>query len=163
MKRILFLLVLAVFSCKSELKPEDIQLEVYTNFDEMEKYLHLEDDKTYIVNFWATWCAPCVKELPEFEELYHKYKEKNVELVLVSLDYPDQYESKLKPFMIKHNLQGRVICLDDAAMNVWIPKVNDEWDGGLPATLIYNKNKRGFFYRTFTYDELEAELKHFLN
>lgn len=148
---------LTLLACKKE-----PVIEVHTSFDSIEKYLHLEDDKTYIVNFWATWCAPCVKELPEFEELYHNYKDQNVELLLISLDFPHQYESKLKPFMAKHDIQGKVLCLDDEAMNVWIPKVNDTWDGGLPATLIYNKDKREFFYRTFTYDELETELKHFL-
>ncbi|NQX85260.1 MAG: redoxin domain-containing protein [Flavobacteriaceae bacterium] len=137
-------------------------IEIHTSFNSVEKYLHLNDNKTYIVNFWATWCAPCVKELPDFEELYHKYRSQNVELLLVSLDFPHQYESKLKPFMITHNLKGKVLCLDDAAMNVWIPKVDADWDGGLPATLIYNKDKREFFYRTFTFAELESELKHFL-
>jgi len=156
-KYLLCFVVMALFACKKE-----PVIEIHESFDSIEKYLHLEDDKTYIVNFWATWCAPCVKELPEFEELYHNYKDQNVELLLISLDFPHQYESKLKPFMVKHDIQGKVLCLDDAAMNVWIPKVNDTWDGGLPATLIYNKDKREFFYRTFTYDELETELKHFL-
>ena len=162
MKHFLFLFLIVLVSCKSEPKLEDIVLEVH-DFDSFEKYLYLEDDKTYIVNFWATWCAPCVKELPHFEELYHDYKDKNVELLLVSLDFPNQYESKLKPFMIKHKIKGKVLCLDDEAMNVWIPKVNEEWDGGLPATVIYNKNKSEFYYRTFTYEELENELKNFLN
>jgi thiol-disulfide isomerase/thioredoxin len=151
------MVVLSFFACKKE-----PVIEIHTSFDSIEKYLHLEDDTTYIVNFWATWCAPCVKELPHFEELYANYKAQNVELLLVSLDFPHQYESKLKPFMTKHDIQGKVLCLDDEAMNVWIPKVNETWDGGLPATLIYNKDKRAFFYRTFTYDELETELKHFL-
>lgn len=162
MKHLFYILLIALVSCKSETKPEDIVLEVH-DFDSFEKYLHLEDDKTYVVNFWATWCAPCVKELPHFEEIYHNYKDENVELLLVSLDFPKDYETKLKPFMIKHDIQGKVICLDDEAMNVWIPKVNEDWDGGLPATVIYNKNKRDFFYRTFTYEELETELKTFLN
>ena len=161
MKRYLLLLLIVLTSCKQQLKLEDITLEVH-DFDSFEKYLNLEDDKTYIVNFWATWCAPCVEELPHFEEIYHNYKDDNVELLLVSLDFPDQYEKKLKPFMVKHNIQGKVICLDDEAMNVWIPKVNKDWDGGLPATVIYNNNKRQFYYRTFTYDALENELKTFL-
>lgn len=156
---IVFLLVFC--SCKSKPTVEDIKLEVH-NFDSFEKYLHIKDDKTYVVNFWATWCAPCVEELPHFEEIYSKYKSKNVELLLVSLDFPNKYETKLKPFMIKNEIKGKVLALDDPAMNVWIPKVSEEWDGGLPATVIYNKDKSEFFYRTFTYDELEEELKQFL-
>lgn len=164
MRRILLLLlmILVLSSCKEQLKLEDINLEIH-DFDSFEKYLHKDDNTTYIVNFWATWCAPCVEELPHFEEIYHNYKDKNVKLLLVSLDFPDKYETKLKPFMVKHSLKGKVICLDDVAMNEWIPKVNKEWDGGLPATLIYNKSKREFFYRPFTYNELENELKNFLN
>ncbi len=140
---------------------EDITLEIY-DFNGLEKFLHQEDDKVHVVNFWATWCAPCVKELPHFEELYKNYKDKSVEVLLVSLDFPKQYEKKLKPFIVKHNLQSKVLVLDDVDMNSWIPKIDENWDGAIPVTIIYNKDKRQFYSQTFTYNQLEKEVEQFL-
>ena len=133
------------------------------DYNGLEPYLNRKDDKIYVVNFWATWCAPCIKELPYFEDLNAKYKGKNVEVILVSLDFPHQYDSKLKPFIKEHDLKSKIVVLDDVDMNTWIPKVNENWDGAIPVTIIYNKDKREFYDRPFTYDELETELKQFLN
>lgn len=137
------------------------QLEVY-DFDGIEQYLKQSDDKVYVVNFWATWCAPCVKELPYFEQIQQDFKE-NVEVVLISLDFPSQYESKLIPFLEKKQLTSKVIVLDDVDMNSWIPKINSEWDGAIPVTLIYNKDQRQFYPQSFTYDELSSEVRKFMN
>ena len=131
------------------------------DFSGIEPYLNLKGSKTYIVNFWATWCAPCVKELPYFEAIQANYYE-DVEVILISLDFPRQYESKLKPFIVKHQLKSKVIALDDSDMNSWIPKVDVDWDGAIPVTLIYNSSKRTFYKRTFTYNELDFELNTFL-
>ena len=158
MKYFLIIVVLFSFSCKSE-KKESVTLEVH-DFTGVEPYLNLESSKTYVVNFWATWCAPCVKELPHFEALQENYKE-DVEVILVSLDFPHQYETKLKPFIQKHQLQSKIVVLDDPDMNAWIPKVNPNWDGAIPVTIIYNTSKRLFYNRTFSYAELESELKTF--
>jgi len=140
---------------------KSIELEIY-DFNGLEKFLHQQDDKVHVINFWATWCAPCVKELPHFEELNKNYKDKNVEVLLVSMDFPKQYDKKLKPFIVEHNLQSRILVLDDVDMNTWIPKVNKDWDGAIPVTIIYNKDKRQFYSQTFTYEGLENELKQFL-
>ncbi|MDA9057290.1 TlpA family protein disulfide reductase [Flavobacteriaceae bacterium] len=158
MKYFLALVILLNLACKSDQK-EAIILEVH-DFTGIAPYLELEGSKTYVVNFWATWCAPCVKELPHFEMLQANYKD-SVEVILVSLDFPQQYETKLKPFIQKHNLKSKVVVLDDPDMNSWIPKVDPQWDGAIPVTLIYNASKRLFYSRTFTYNELESELKTF--
>lgn len=132
------------------------------DFPEFEFLLHQKDEKVYVINFWATWCSPCIKELPAFEELREKYKNKGVEVILASLDFPEKLESKVQPFIKKHNLQSQVVLLDDVKSNAWIPKVDMGWSGAIPATLIYNKEQRKFYERSFTYEELETELKTFL-
>ncbi len=146
------------FSCKPE-NNKSIALEIH-DFSGIEPYLNLEGDKTYVVNFWATWCAPCVKELPHFEALQENYKEE-IEVILVSLDFPHQYESKLKPFIQKYQLQSKIVVLDDPDMNSWIPKIDPQWDGAIPITVIYNASKRLFYNQTFSYKELETELQTF--
>lgn len=133
------------------------------DFDGLEQYLAAKDkSKTYVINFWATWCAPCVKELPYFEQLNTTYEDKKVEVILVSLDFPKQIESKLKPFLLKNKLKSEVVVLNDVDANTWIPKVDKNWSGAIPATLIYNTQKTVFYEQSFDYIALETELKQFL-
>jgi thiol-disulfide isomerase/thioredoxin len=140
---------------------EDIKLEVY-DYVGFEKFLNKNNSKVYVVNFWATWCAPCVKELPYFEKLNLEYNSQNVEVILVSLDFPHLYDKKLKPFIKERKLTSKVIALDDVDMNTWIPKVDANWSGSIPATIIYKNDKRKFYEQSFTYEALKKELKQFL-
>ena len=172
MKYVFLLLALSLVSCNEASQKTTATQQIDTNdskitleihdFGGVEKYLNVKDDKVYVVNFWATWCAPCVKELPYFEQLGANYKSDRVEVILVSLDFPRHYDSKLKPFLAENNLQSKIVVLNDVDCNSWIPKVDENWSGAIPATLIYSKNKRQFYEQSFNYNELETELKHFL-
>jgi len=122
-----------------------------------------EKGKTYVVNFWATWCKPCVDELPVFEKLKADYKDKNVEVLLVSLDFPNQIETQLLPFIEKNKIQSKVVVLDDPNQNKWINAIDKTWSGALPATIIYNENKRAFFEQSFSEELLLKELHKFIN
>ncbi|WP_250433935.1 TlpA disulfide reductase family protein [Hanstruepera flava] len=174
MKPIILILVLFVFSCKEapteivevnetiDENSKGIELEI-KDYVDIEPYLNIKDDNVYVVNFWATWCAPCVKELPFFEQLGKNFKDNNVKVVLISLDFPNHYESKLIPFIEKNKLQSKILVLDDPDMNSWIPKVSADWEGAIPATIIYNKDKKQFYEQSFTYEELKTEVNKFLN
>lgn len=139
---------------------DSVQLDVY-DFNGFKRFLNKKDDKIHVINFWATWCAPCVKELPYFEQLNEKYGAKNVDVVLVSLDFPHLYDSKLKPFIVKNKLKSKVIALDDVDMNSWIHQVNKDWSGSIPATIIYKDGTSKFFEQSFTYESLEKEILKF--
>tara|TARA_R110001632_G_scaffold43376_6_gene110040 strand:+ start:37741 stop:38271 length:531 start_codon:yes stop_codon:yes gene_type:complete len=130
------------------------------NYEGLEPIFNKKDDKTYVINFWATWCLPCVKELPYFERINQEYKD--VEVILVSLDFPKQKEKRLISFINKKKIQSQVIHFDDFNEQVWIPKIDENWSGAIPATIIYNKNKRKFYEQSFTEEELLKELKSFL-
>lgn len=175
MKKALQLLsiLLMIASCKKEVskvtsdantesKWQEISEIKTVNYAGLKPYLERNDDKTYIVNFWATWCAPCVKELPYFEKIKQEYASENVEVLLVSLDFPKQVEKKLIPFINRKKLQSDVILLNDIDENVWIKAIDSTWSGALPATLIYTKNTRKFYEQSFDYNTLETELKTFL-
>lgn len=142
-------------------KGQEVSLEIY-DFNGFEKFLNQKDDKVYVINFWATWCGPCVKELPYFEKLNKEYASKNVEVILVSLDFPHLYESKLKPFIVDRKLKSKVIVLNDVDMNTWIPKVSEDWSGSIPATVIYRNDNYKFYEQSFDYLELEIEILGFL-
>lgn len=125
-------------------------------FRELESRLHMNDGNTWVINFWATWCAPCVKEMPYFERIGSQYADKGVKVLLVSLDFVNQLDRRVIPFIKDLEIKSEVILLNDPKSNTWIPKVSDEWSGALPATLIYNSKHRSFYEQTFTFDELEA-------
>ena len=126
------------------------------NFNQFEPSLHLSNDTTYVINFWATWCPPCRKELPAFEKLNKTYQNKPVKVVLVSLDFPNQVKSSLIPYIEKNKLKSEVLLLNDPDANSWIDKVNKSWSGSIPATLVYNKDKRIFNEGSLTYTKLDS-------
>ncbi len=133
------------------------------NFEQLKPLLHQQNDTVYVVNFWATWCAPCIKEVPYFEQIAKKYKNEKVKVLMVSMDFPKQLESRLIPFIEKQQMKNEVILLDDPRQNDWIPQVDEEWTGALPATLIYKQSDRKFYQKEFTLEELDQAIQPFLN
>jgi len=139
-------------------------IEVYDVYDDFAEALIEDKDKVYVVNYWATWCAPCVKELPYFEDLHTAYDDSEVEVVLVSIDFKNQYEKRLVPFLQKNEYSSRLIHMADPKANDWIGKVDPDWTGTIPATLFIKGGKVKFVERAFSnYGELKKELDHFLN
>ena len=162
---LLFLSLVLVIACKKPTAEvvesfNNNDIEIY-NFSELEPLLNYKDNNTYVINFWATWCAPCIKELPYFQEIHDKYGNQNLKVILVSLDFPDKFESQLKPYVKKNELTPQIILLDDHNENEWIPKIDESWSGALPATLIYNKDKRAFYEHSFNKESLLKEINKF--
>jgi thiol-disulfide isomerase/thioredoxin len=114
-------------------------------------------DEVLVVNFWATWCGPCVKELPYFESVQKKYAGKGVRTVLVSMDNAEKLDDKVIPFVKKKGLQSEVLLLDETDFAAFIDKVDEKWSGAIPATLIINKKsgKRIFIGEPVEENELE--------
>ena len=130
-------------------------------FDEIVKILENDTDKVKVVNFWATWCGPCVRELPNFEAINKKYS--NVEVILVNLDFVEGLD-KVKHFVAKKELKSKVILLDEIDYNTWIDKVSPEWSGAIPSTIIISPlaSHKKFLEGELTAYELESELQLFL-
>ena len=142
---------------------EPIHVNTLRGFDQLEPYLHRKSDSIYIVNFWATWCTPCRKEMPAFDMIQKQYANKKVKVLLVSLDLPNQLETSLVPFIRKNKLSPEIVLLDDPHQNLWIDKVDAKWSGALPFTLIYGRNFRTSYERTFHYNELDSIINLKLN
>lgn len=161
-KTILLLLLFSIIIVDSfSSPPHNIETLDFEEFEE--KWLYNDDNNIYVINFWATWCAPCIREIPVFEKIGEIYKDNNVKVLLVSLDFPTQIESRLIPFIENHNVESKVVLLDDPDSNRWIPLVDDSWNGAIPATIIYTSGFREFYRKEFKYDELESIIKPLLN
>lgn len=121
------------------------------------------NDTLYIFNFWATWCGPCVAELPYFERIAHEYKDQKLRLFFVSLDFPKELEKRLIPFLQKRQLNSPVLVLDQRKVNQWMGKIDSSWDGSIPATMIIQGKNRQFYERVFKHDELKNLVDDFLH
>jgi len=115
------------------------------------------NDTVYIINFWATWCIPCVKELPEFDRLETYYSGKPVKILLVSFDFKESYPDKLDAFVKKRKLLPEVVWFNETNANEFIPKIENKWSGAVPATLIIDNRKktRHFIEDTITFERIK--------
>ena len=138
----------------------DVQV---VGFKQLKPLLHMDNDTIYVVNFWATWCAPCIREVPYFEQLREEYKGEKLKIIMVSLDFSEDLDSRVIPFMRKHNMQNEVILLDDPQSNLWIPLVDEKWTGAIPATLIYGNGFREFHAKEFTFSELDEIIESLIS
>jgi len=122
-------------------------------FDQLESKWLKKNDTVYLVNYWATWCKPCVEELPDFIELEKQMKNEKFKMILVSLDFPSQIESRVIPFLKENKIKSEVVILDDKA-NYWINKVNKNWDGDIPVTQVILNNQKEFHNSSLNLEEL---------
>lgn len=162
----LVILATAALACtsnkqKSEEKDVDSKPIPIVNFDGVKPLLNRSNDSLYVINFWATWCAPCVKEIPYFEQLAEEYADRKLKVILINLDFSNHYESRLLPFVEKNGVKSKIVMLDDPDANRWINQVDPSWSGAIPATLIYSKSERKFYEKEFTYEELKEAVNAF--
>ncbi len=133
------------------------------NYEQLKPYLNKQSDTVYVINFWATWCKPCIEELPHFMTVAQDMRHKPVKFTFVSLDFPKYKENKLIPFITENVINEEVVLLNDPNSNFWINDINKEWSGAIPATIIYTKTDKSFFEGQVSYEELteaiEAKLK----
>ncbi|MBC2839123.1 TlpA family protein disulfide reductase [Robiginitalea sp. SC105] len=133
------------------------------DFSGLQPLLEQDGPGIHVINFWATWCAPCIKELPHFESLREDFADRGVKVTLVSLDMPAFWEKRLPAFIEKRGIESPVVVLDDPRQNDWIPRVSPQWSGAIPATLIYDHERREFYEQSFDGPQLEAVINSFLN
>lgn len=132
---------------------QDVKL---INFNDFNLLTERNNDSTYVYNFWATWCMPCVKEIAYFEKIDSLFRKKKVRVELISLDFKRDMETRLKPFIKKHGIKANVYLLSDFGFNKWISSIDSLWSGAIPATLVINKNRnyKKFYEQEFSFEQL---------
>lgn len=150
------LTLLAVFAV---ILPSNSQSIDIVDYATLESRWSSNSDTTYVINYWATWCGPCVAELPDFIEANEAYKDGPFKMILVSLDFPNQLERRVAPFVEKNRISPEVVLLDDNA-NIWINRVNEEWDGNIPVTQFIKGEYYQFHEGQMSHKELLTQIEY---
>ena len=131
-------------------------------YEQLFSILKQNDDKLYVVNFWATWCRPCMEELPHFLEVDETYrKDDDYQMILVSLDKSNSLQTSVAKVVKTMNIKPDVFLLDDTKrMNEFINLIDPAWSGSIPATVLYKNEKQIFFHEgQLSKTELEELIK----
>ena len=112
-------------------------------------------DTTYVVNFWATWCKPCVEELPAFDSLNAECRGSRVKIILVSLDFKEDLQKKVNPFLHKHQIKSNCVLLDEVNGNDFIDQISPKWSGAIPATLLKFGDSKVFMEKKLKLQDLK--------
>jgi thiol-disulfide isomerase/thioredoxin len=146
--------ILTLFFCVLVYQSKAQTVSILTLSD-LESRMEKGKDTLYVVNFWATWCAPCVKEIPYFEKLGETYANKPMKVILVSLDFKSNLEKVVIPFVKEKKLESDLFLIENPNDH-FINSVDKNWSGALPATLFVKKGKsiRAFYEQEFTWEEL---------
>lgn len=115
-------------------------------FGELQAEIMQEKQALVVLNFWATWCKPCVEELPDFEKITTVYSTGQVKVILANLDFHSQTDALVIPFLQRKALQSPVVHISDADPGSWINTADPRWSGAIPATLMYYQGKQIWFY-----------------
>lgn len=131
------------------------------NFQELENRVLQKNDTLYVVNFWATWCKPCIAELPAFEKAGKHFKENPVKILLISLDFKSDFE-RVRTFIKNKEIQSESLLLSSGNPNDWINKIDISWSGAIPATIFYkNKEKVNFHEGDYTFETLNKTIHNY--
>ena len=175
MKYALLFILLLFFSCKNEKSDieksdpvvaetvnktsPDIVLDVF-DFNQLEPLLSKNDDKIYVINFWATWCAPCREEFSDLVKLANEYGEE-IDVIGISVDFPEEIDTKIIPFLKKQNAVFANYVIKVVEPENFINLLNEDWSGAIPATFVYDEkgNQVEYLIGKQTYEEFEKVVK----
>jgi len=148
--RFFIIILLSLFS------PGAIAQARIVKLPELQKVIADPSTEIRVINFWATWCGPCIKELPLFEKLNRDRKDIAVTLVSMDMDL-DPNPEKVHKFVARKKIESSVLILDETNPDTYIDKIAQEWSGALPATMVINTKtgKRKFVEKELHEGDLE--------
>jgi thiol-disulfide isomerase/thioredoxin len=179
MSRILFFIfILSIFACskddgktsqvetKQESKPTASELAAIDvsllDADGFQALINQHRGKLLFINTWATWCVPCKEEFPDLVRLQEYYDDSDVVLVGISVDFPDEIESKVKPFLYSQKVKFPNYVQNFKQQEDLINLLNEKWRGAVPATFIYDRegNQQKFLLGKHSFDDFKFEIEN---
>lgn len=159
MKKILIIIIIFV-----SLKSYSQEIKSINNTSELDNILNSNKGNVILFSFWATWCKPCVEEFPDLIKLYNNYKDKNFKIILISIDFKEDINTKLVPFLKEHNVNFPIYFDDFNKQEELIDYFDKNWEGGIPSTYIFDKNgvQESKFLGNKDYAFYEKEIKKYI-
>ena len=111
------------------------------NLPQLQSRVQQNNDTLYVVNFWATWCKPCIEEMPYFESAQQRFNTSKVKVIFVSLNSAKELSSVQK-FIAQKNIQSETHLLQAGNPNVWLNQIDSTWSGAIPASVFYKNGKK---------------------
>ena len=123
-------------------------------------YYSKKSDSVYVINFWATFCKPCVAEIPYMQQIAKKYEAQKVKLILISLDLPTYYPKLIDKFAKSNNINADIAWLNENDADYFCNKIDKKWSGSIPSTLFVNAKSgtKTFFEEPLSEQKFEEEL-----
>jgi len=120
--------------------------------------------KVLVINIWATWRVPCVEEMPDLVKLDDSYESENVQVIGISLDYPEEIQSKILPFIKNNKINFPIYVNDFKNDEALINFLNENWSGAIPATFIYDKTgvQKEFLLGKHFFDDFKNAIEQVL-
>lgn len=152
-----FLLLVVAIVISSVAQSQEI---MEMKIDELESFIKSKNTPV-VVNFWATWCGPCIEEMPWFNKIVPEYRDKKAELIFVSLDSRQAYPNQIKSLLNGKQIKGTFIWLNETNADVFCPRIDADWGGSIPATMFVDNSKgyRKFIESQITPNELRKQLR----
>ncbi|MBT5097041.1 MAG: TlpA family protein disulfide reductase [Candidatus Marinimicrobia bacterium] len=135
MKKIFLLLLILFLGCNNS----DIKLKTVDASDINNQIKKHKGSKAVLINFWATYCVPCIEEFPMIVDLSKKYSEKGMQIYFVSADWLDR-KKEVRDFLLEKDVKGLSFIKEEGNDNNFINEISREWSGALPFTIVYDKN-----------------------
>lgn len=148
---ILISFILAAFTSNAQ------QVSAVYKISDLVKRIDNGSDTIYVVNFWATWCKPCVQELPEFEQFAKEQASEKIKVLLVCLDFKEELAKRVNPFLKKNEFKTECVLLDEVNGNDFIDKIDKRWTGAIPATFITVSNRKQTRFQEKKLSKLDLE------
>lgn len=134
------------------------------NEQELRQLIHERAGRILLLNVWATWCKPCIEEFPALIRLQQSYRDSPVDIIAISVDYPDEVESKIIPFLDSLAVSFTVFVADISKPEDLIKTLNPAWGGAVPATFVFDRHgqRRAFLLGEKSYEIFRREVEHAL-
>jgi thiol-disulfide isomerase/thioredoxin len=127
---------------------------------EFRRLLAKEQGNVLVVNFWATWCIPCIREFPDLSKLQEKHSERGLKVIAVSMDDPELLDTKVKRFIQEHRPGFVTYLQTEADPDTFASVVDPGWSGVVPTTYVIDRTGkvRKSMVGRRSYEEFEAAI-----